>query len=333
MKSEALISVVIVLRYSLDKVKTHLQQLYTVLDSHFSDYEIVLIAQDFNLSDAQVEDNILKEIPCVRIIQLATTVDDDVALAAGIENAIGDFVVLWNPESDPVEIIPASVQQCRNGCDVIIGVVERSKNYCYHLLRKVMRKVLNAIDYDLPENSTEYRCLSRRAVNAVTRTGRFHHQFYLRIQKTGYPMGTLSYQPTGNIDNKTIYQSLRKLVRLMVFNSSRPLRWMSVLGVVGSMAAFLFATYSIVVHAINGNVVEGWTTIVLFMSLLFTLLFIIMTFFGEYLGRLLDENSKQSEYYVVYERNSEVMINADRKNVLHSSLNSEMNFVQTGRDR
>ncbi|MDU4995780.1 MAG: hypothetical protein E6265_04255 [Enterobacteriaceae bacterium] len=56
--------------------------------------------------------------------------------------------------------------------------------------------------------------------------------------------------------------------RLMVFNPSRPLRRVSVVGAIGSPSALLFAIYSIAVNLINGHVVEGGTTTMLFMSVL-----------------------------------------------------------------
>ncbi|EMV7411744.1 glycosyl transferase family 2, partial [Enterobacter soli] len=186
--------------------------------------------------------------------------------------------------------------------------------------------------YDIPPNSTGLRCLSRRAVNAVTRIGRFHHQFYLRIHKTGYPADSLVYTPLKESEGAGVVKSLRRLMRLVVFNSSRPLRWMSLLGFGGSVAGFLFACYSVIIHLFSGLVVEGWTTTVLFMSSLFIVQFVMMAFFGEYLGRLLDESSAQAEYAVVYERTSDIMINLDRVNVMDTSLSIEPNHVQTGRD-
>lgn len=123
------------------------------------------------------------------------------------------------------------------------------------------------------------RCLSRRAVNAVTDTGRFHHQFYMRIQN-GLSVSELTYQPVSETHIKrSITYGFRNLVRLMVFNSSRPLRWMSIVGTVGSLSALL-SRYTVFVNLINGHVVEGWTTTVLFMSTLFMLQFIMLAFFG-----------------------------------------------------
>ncbi|MBS0907697.1 glycosyl transferase family 2 [Pantoea dispersa] len=331
-KSESFVSVVVVLPGHIQDIYDPLQRLSLTLDENYTDYEIVIIAPGLHCTNAHIEDRLLKNINCMRIIQLSSPVYHDVALAAGLESAIGDFVILWNPVADPVDVVTSIVEQCRSGTDVVIGVTNKPRSLRYRLIRRLMNTALRTIDYDIPSNSTGLRCLSRRAVNAVTRIGRFHHQFYLRIQKTGYPAGAFNYVPMRENEGAGLVESFRRLLRLMVFNSARPLRWMSVLGFCGSMAGFLFACYSVLVHFVTGHVVEGWTTIVLFMSLMFIVQFVMMAFFGEYLGRLLDENSAQAEYAVVYERNSDVMVNADRVNVLGNSLTEESNHVQTGRN-
>ena len=173
-------------------------------------------------------------------------------------------------------------------------------------------------------------------MNAVTATGRFHHQLSMRIQKTGYPMASFRYALLSKAlegQPRSLASGLRDLLQLLVFNSSRPLRWMSGLGLFGSLSAFLFGLYSLLIHLVKSHVVEGWTTMVLFISVLFMIQFILMAFFGEYLGRILDESGNQAEYSVVFEKNSSVMVDQDRVNVLNDSLSPEDNKTQTGRNR
>jgi hypothetical protein len=320
MKNESFVSLVMLSASGLESIEQPLQQSRKLLDSLYSDFEIVVIGTGPALHDTKHDDRILAELTCVRYVQLSAHVHTDVAWAAGLETAIGDFVVLLNATSDPVDIIPELVSRCRSGHDVVIGTAEQPHSFIYSLFRTISNRLLRAIEYDLPRNATGLRCLSRRAVNSVTRTGRFHHQFYLRIQKTGFPSCAVPYRQIGPSSQRDFVQGFRGLLRLMVFNSSRPLRWMSMLGFGGSVAAFLFATYSVLLHLITGNIVQGWTTTILFMSLLFMLQFIMMAFFGEYLGRMMDDRSEQSDYSVVYEKNSSVMVNADRVNVLHDSV-------------
>jgi hypothetical protein len=303
---------------------------------HYSDYEIVIIGQGASTANTQIDEAVLQNIPSLRYIQLASTVHADVAWAAALENAIGDFVVMFNPEADPVNVITETVAICKSGYDVVVGVASQSRTVAYTLFRSLADSILRLVDYSLPRDATELRCLSRRAVNSVTSTGRFHHQLSMRIQKTGYPQIAYNYRllPAKQVTTpRSLLVGIRDLLRLLVFNSSRPLRWMSGIGLFGSFSAFIFAMYSLLVHLVKGHVVEGWTTTILFMSALFMMQFIMMAFFGEYLGRLLDDRSEQADYSVVFERNSAIMVNQDRVNVLSESTSSDINLVQTGRNQ
>ncbi|WP_129126146.1 glycosyltransferase family protein [Geomonas oryzae] len=333
MKSESFVSVVVVEERPLAAVAPMLQDIQGELDRHFSDYEVVAVGQGtmqpFTLQDQAV----LEEIPSLRYIQLSSRVSPDVAWGAGLENAIGDFAVMFDSEATPVRAISETVALCKSGYDVVVGVAKQPRTIWYRMLRPLVEHVLHMIEYSLPRDATGLRCLSRRAVNSVSCTGRFHQQLPMRIQKTGYPQIAYNYalRPERRRAPRSLWVGARALLQLMVFNSSRPLRWMSGLGFFGSCSAFLFGTYSLLVHLVKGHVVEGWTTTILFMSALFMMQFVMMAFFGEYLGRLLDR-SEQAEYSVVFEKNSAVMVNKDRLNVLSGATTTDANLVQTGRN-
>ena len=271
-------------------------------------------------------------MPCVRLIQLAFAVHREVACAAGIENAIGDFVIIFDPVVDRLEVIGEAVATCQMGSDVVIGVSSRPRPPLYRLARHLTSRLLAAIDYRIPRNATDFRCVSRRAINAVIDTGRFYHQFNLRLQKTGYPSEVIIYDT--RIDPRrpqSLFGAARRFLRLFIYNSSRPLRWMSGVGLLGSFLAFSFAIYGVAVRFLKEGVVEGWTTTILFTSVQFMLLFVILAFISEYMSRLLDEQRGSSDYAVVYEKNSTVKIDETRVNVLLDSTSPEVNLVQTKR--
>lgn len=335
-KSDSFISVVLVLERTLAEELEALRRIQLELDQHYSDYEIVVVGQGTARSFAPADELVLQQVPSVRFIQLASRVQSDVAWAAALENAIGDFIVMFNSDIDPVAAIPDTVALCKSGFDVVVGVANQSRTLAYRLCRSMADGVLKLVDYALPRGATGLRCLSRRAVNSVTSTGRFRYQLSMRIQKTGYPQTAYRYTLlTGaqTVKPRTLVKGVSDLLRLMVFNSSRPLRWMSGVGLLGSVSAFMFAIYSLLVHLVKGHVVEGWTTTILFMSALFMMQFIVLSFFGEYLGRLMEEHTEQADYAVVFEKNSVVMVNQDRVNVLSDPVNTEINRVQTGRNR
>ena len=333
-RSDCLVSVVAVLRSQGAAVESFVRKVQPILAAHFHDYEMVLIdcrSRDDTLARM---DCLLREVPGIRFIRLSADVHPDVAWLAGCENAIGDFVVLMSLQDDPLDLIVRAVRQCRGGSDVVVGVAPQASSLPYRLLRPLIVYVLRRyLDYDLPRNATEFRCLSRRAVNSVTEGRGARHRFPLRIARTGYPSSPITYERLGGKGpRRRAYRGFRDATRLLVFNSTAPLRCMSGVGILGSMFAFAGALYSLVIRFFKHNVVEGWTTIVLLFSGMFCLMFMILALFGEYLGRMLDETVDR-EYHVVFERNSSVMVREDRSNVLRDSESASINAVQTGRNR
>lgn len=325
MKNDVFVTVVLVAEPRLGSIGNHMREIGQDLQARFSDYEMLVVAQGPAIARGAVDwdELLLDEVPGIRFIQLTSYVSKDVAWAAGLENAIGDYVVMFDPLRDPLSAVSGTVALCQTAADIVVGIASQRHTWPYIILRHLSEYVLRAAGYALPRNATTLRCLSRRTVNAVTRTGRFHHQLFMRIHKTGYPQTTYQYhQHDGGSEIHSLASGVRRFVHILVFNSSAPLRWMSALGLCGSVVALLFAAYSILAHFISGTVVEGWTTTILFMSMLFLIQFVMMAFFGEYLGRLLDDRSEQADYAVAFEQTSRCMVNQDRVNVLGDSLDA-----------
>lgn len=333
-KSQFFVSVVMVIDGERVDGLHLLPAIQKYLDDRYTDYEVLLLVKRDAQAVAQAQiSDLLEKIPSIRYLQLSNNIPDDVALAAGMENAIGDFIVLFDPVSDPLEIIGQSIETCRSGSDVVVGTANTPSSFLYSLVRPLVNWLLASIDYKLPRNATSFRCLSRRAANSVMAIGSFHQQFFMRIQKTGYQAKELKYQSFSKTP-KTFIKGFREMMRLMVFNSFSPLRFMSALGLVGSTIACLISLYAVIIRFLNDDVVSGWASTILLISFISFIQFVILSFISEYLVRLLTEHSHHDEYSIVFEKNSSVMVNQDRINVLDSSVsNKDLSLVQTGRDR
>lgn len=322
MKVETFVSVVLI----LDVIETSifgvsLKELQLYLDQRYTDYEIIIIDQNIKPFPISVKENLLKTISSIRWISLSFPVEMDVALGAGIENAIGDFVLLLRPNIDSIEIIEDMVEESSQGYDVIVGIAEYPRTLGYKIVRTLCNKILYSINYQIPKNASPVRCLSRRAINTILQSGNLNHQFFIKVANTGYPTKNYNYKLLNPdaLKKRTLLSGISQTMQLMIFNTTKPLRWISLLGVLGSLSAFIFAIYSIVVNFIKEDVIEGWTSMVFFSSFLFMILFIILAFLGEYISRLLKENSNQRKYYISSEETSSVMLETDRFNVLRQS--------------
>lgn len=333
-KSNTFVSVVLIVKNQTEKLIGYIDKLSPYLDYHLNDYEIVIIDQNSKDSLEQELPKSLATHQSIRHIRLSQEESNDVALAAGLENAIGDFVINLNIESDDIKIVLPLMECALLGNDIIVSTSNKVTSYFYKKIKIISNGLLKSIGYTLPNDSTGTFCFSRRAVNAITDSGRYYCKLHMRMANIGYtlhPFDANKY--THPNKKKNITSGITETLHHMVFNSTKPLRWMSFLGVMGSVLAMFFSIYSLLVHLINDTVASGWTTTILFMSMLFAILFTMLSFFGEYLSRLLNDRSEHKDYNVVYEKNSSVMLNENRSNVLFNSVNDEINKSQTGRNK
>lgn len=332
-KSPFFISVVIPINKFETAEVEKLSQIQNDLDCCYWDYEVILVASQGVYKKNQVAfDAFLETIPSVRYIQLSSDLPKEVLFECGSENSIGDFVVLFDLETDPLDLIKKGVAQSSKGTDVIVGISNFENSFIYGIGRKLAKFLLRLSEYNLPKNASEFRVLSRRAVNATFSSGSQNQGFFMRIQNVGFDWKPIKYSSQSKV-KKTVNQGFKKTLDLMVFNSLKPLRVISLLGFTGSLLACVFALYSIVIQFVKSEVVEGWSSTFLLISFFFLLQFLMLSFISEYLARFLRDLNRDSDYAVVFEKNSRVMVNRDRINVLEEEEVKEPNMVQTGRNK
>lgn len=313
---------IVVVKNKIDEreINSTLENIHTHLNLNYSDYEIVLI-DDTAPSLKQFDySEILKEIPFVRIIQLSAQVDYQLACSVGLENAIGDYVILFDPKHDSTDLIAQSVELSKTGFDIVIGVNESSKeSLIYRLVRPLVNHLLKVVGYSAHRGITSFYCLSRSAVNVVTMTASRKYQLYIRILQSGLKTNYLPYKQKRCI-KKTVISAIPELLNMIIFNSVKPLRFVTVMAICVSLVSLVYAIYSFLQKISDNMVVDGWASISILVSVMFTFLFIILAFFAEYLSRLLDENNKYESYKIVNELNSSVMVDEERVNVVDKSL-------------
>jgi hypothetical protein len=156
------------------------------------------------------------------------------------------------------------------------------------------------------------------------------------MSRTGYKTANFSYvyvSRKGILPQKNLLFGFRKALSVLVFNSTVPLRIMNVLGLMGSLLGVMISLFSLLLKLFTDIPVPGWTSLSLFVSVEFSIMFLILFFYGEYMARLVDEQKAQREYNVEFEKHSSVMTNINRWNVTNESVNEALGAVQTGKDR
>ena len=305
-----------------------LEALHQVLSSSYTTFEIVVV-DDHGAKDARTYlDPLLSRLPFIRVLRLSRVMGIEISILAGLESAIGDFVVTMLLGVDPPAEVPGIVSMCTERNDIVIGKLANSPSsgFAFRLLRRGFY-VLSGwlIRSSLIEGATAFRGFSRQAVNALTRVRQRHRNFSLLLGDIGFDVTRHLYSAqAGNTRpyRPSIFRSLRLGLHLLLSYSDRLVKAGSLLGLAGSLVSFAYACYAVIIRLVLADVVPGWTTLSLQISGLFVILFIILAILGESVARLLEESSDRPLYHAYPERTSSVLVtDTNRRNVLgHSDI-------------
>jgi glycosyltransferase involved in cell wall biosynthesis len=241
----------------------------------------------------------------VAVVNLSRNFGKEIAVTAGLDHAAGDAVVVIDADlQDPPEVIPDLVRNWRDGFDMVYAKrrsragdswLKRGTSWIFYRLMQSMG------DLRLPEDTGDFRLLSRRAVDAV-RQFREQHRFMKGLFAwIGYPTTYVLYDREARRFgvSKWSYWKLWNLAWDGITSFTvMPLRLATYVGLAVALLAVMYAAEVIVKTLVIGNQVAGYPslmTVVLFMG---GVQLMFLGVIGEYLGRVLDE-TKQRPLYLV----------------------------------
>jgi glycosyltransferase involved in cell wall biosynthesis len=324
--SNIFVSVVVPLQNDADILESFFEELARIVRERWQNYEIVLVDDGSTDDTARLVAALLLKHECVRYLRLSRSFGVEVAILAGLDTVIGDVIVVIQPENDPPAILPAFVDKARAVNGIVYGL--RSKSLREPLLYTAGRKLFtrlarSLIDVDLPERATLFMALTRQSLNAVIRIKDKSRALRIYSSYVGFAHYFLEYEPAPRRPvprTKGISEGIERGMSLIVANSTRPLRIVSLLGLLMSFLNVAYIVYVFGIAAFKQQVAEGWITISLQHAFMFMFLFLILSILCEYVGRLLAETRDRPLYFVAEERTSSVMIrDEDRRNVVVES--------------
>ncbi len=325
-RADLLISVLMPLHEDAQIIGSVVEETSAVLTQNYTHHEIILVADgsdDATLAAAQA---VLAKIPCVRLIMLSRDFGRELAVLAGLETSIGDYVVILIPETDPPNLIPQMIGQCRELDGMVNGVDQRGgrggavRGMLKNLFHGYMRRFLKA---ELLPGCTDFRVLSRRMVNALTQFRESYHQLRLLTTTVGYRRCAFPYTPlsrSGKILRKGFIEELHEAIDIIVTHSRQPLRLVSWMGWFAGFLNVLYVLYAALIYLFKKDVAPGWTTLSVQHGVMFFFVFSLLAILSEYVGRILEESRGRPLYLVSDEKNSPVLhLDAEQRNVVKDS--------------
>ncbi len=322
--THGIVSVAAIIKNDSDILETAIHDILSTLQAEYTYFELLLI--DNGSIDDSVEKiaAIQKTKPNIRLIVLSKEYDEDVAYTAALDASIGDALVLMDISKDPHNRIPELVAKIHNGSDIVIA--ERNsrlgQTLLYRLLSRSFYQLYGGITgFTYSPNATNFRALSRRVVNAITRIrskGRYLKHFNALV---GFSQSFVTYD---QIERRAVPRpqpgftsQLLKAVNLLISHSLWPLRLATITGFIAGTLNLVFILYVFVVSVIKENIAEGYVSSTIVSSTMFFFLFFILMVISEYIAQILIESKNEPLYFIADEYQSNIMSAAkDKRNVV-----------------
>ncbi len=315
------LSLIITTRNEKDTLKKELEDISNSLKTLVDDYELIIIEN----ASADRTISLLRDLtspsglPNLQVYALTKEVDRNAAAWAGIENALGDFVVVFNPAEDDLSVLPDMLEKAVSGSDVVFASnqLKPKQTIGYWLangLFNFMYKQFNGIH--LAKEAPEYRALSKRVINFILQ----HNQpatSYRHLPATaGFVKSYIEYQSDPKRrQTKKLSESIEKGIRLMVSTTRAPMRLVTVLSLFGAGANLIYSLYVVSIGLFAENVAPGWVSMSLQMSGMFFLISLVLLVLGEYILHMASLSNEGPQYHVGQEFTSAKMTRLEKLNL------------------
>ena len=313
MSVESLLSIVAPLEGdSPDAVEAFVEETAAVLRGLVTHHEIILV------DDGAPEDTVarvralLGRHDFVRFLRLSRHFGEETAIAAGLDAAIGDYVAVMLPNMDPPALIPEFLERARADADIVYGVRLHRKlePFWYRAGARVFYWYINSVvGADLPKDSTQFRCMSRQVVNALSQIHGPDQYLRMLTSYIGFRKQALPYAPLNRMGAATVRPKREavNLARALIFdNTTHPLRLVTWTGV--ALAVLNFGSVVLRDGRATGVPVQ--------MAGAFLVLAFMLAMIAEYVGGLTNRLRDRPAYYVREEHTSSVLLREERRNVV-----------------
>lgn len=274
------------------------------IESFTGDYEVIFVDDGSSDNSSSL---ILKwrgNNKKIKLLSLSKNFGHQAAYTAGLENAKGDIIGMMDGDlQDPPELLPEMYRIITGeGFEIVSGKRTGRKGnkgrnlsaVLFHFIFKNIGEIQNM------ENYGNYSLMKRIAADALLSMK--ERVRYLPGLRTfiGFRQGSVEYVRDDRFQGKP-KMTIRKLITLArdaIFSFSRfPIMFCLILGAIGTLI-FMAAGIYVVVAKVAGFAVPGWSSTLLSLYFLGSVLLIFLGVIGEYIYRNYKESQNRPLYFV-----------------------------------
>ena len=244
----------------------------------------------------------------VRYISFSRNFGKEAGMFAGLENAVGDYVVILDADlQHPPKFIPQMYEYVSSGeydCASTRRVSRKGEPKLLSFFARKFYKIINRISQtEIVDGAQDFRFMTRQMVNAILALPEYNRFSKGIFSWVGFRTKYIEYENVERVAGETKWSFwklfLYSLEGIFAF-STAPLSIASFFGVVFCIIAFIMIIVIIIKTLIWGDPVAGYPSLICAIFFIGGLQLFCMGILGQYLSKTYLE-SKQRPIYIVQE--------------------------------
>ncbi len=299
-KEKIFVSSVIYVHNAEEHIEAFLTAIIGIMENNFEHSEIICVndsSTDKSLEIVKKVSNIACSA-CISVINMSRFYGMEVAMNAGMDMAIGDFVFEFdntNLDFDTSEVMRI-YRHALEGFDIVSATSDKKERFSSGVFYYFFNK---ATDFAYQMNTESFRILSRRAINRINSTNKMVVYRKAAYAECGLKTDNLKYEVRHReyclSDKKEKRYRSELAVDSLILFTGIGYKFSMTMTILMIIMSILMVFYSTFIY-LTSHPVAGWTTTVLFLSIAFFGLFGILTVIIKYL-QLLVKLSFKRKYY------------------------------------
>lgn len=248
---------------------------------------------------------VAKEFEFVKVLNLSRNFGQHIALTAGYEHALGDFVGMLNVDcEDPPSEIPRLIDfMVKHNFDIVTSLRTNRKTSVMNYLTSIsFHFFMNALTgAQFPVNCSTLRVMNRKFTNAYCQLSERERYLPGLEWWIGFKHGYIEIKQQKSLKQLSSYNFLKRLrfaLRTIISFSDLPLKFSILLGFFVAIAGFFLSIFLIFSKLFWVDYQPGYTSTLCAVILLGGLQISVIGVVGIYVGRILVEVQKRPIYLV-----------------------------------
>ena len=298
------LSIVVPVYYSADTLMLLYQDMKEKILGKLGDYEIVFVDDGSGDNSWDIMQEIKEMDDRVVLVRLSRNFGEHAALLAGLSCCSGDCAVTKQADlQEDSELILELYESWKKGNKVVLAVrEERDDKLIYkwfaNLYYVIVRKLIMP---DMPKGGFDCYLLDRKAIDVLLMLDERNSSLSLQVLWMGFQTDKVYFHRKAREVGEsrwTMSKKIKLIVDSMMSFSYFPIHFMTVLGGLVSLFAFLMGIYIITSKLIVGEPVLGWTSLMAVLLFSTGLILLMLGVLGEYIWRALDASRNRPPYLI-----------------------------------